>query len=265
MGRYKLFDDKTYQEWTRTWAQPVVDAIYANDPQAGLSRIADARAALVSSELTPAQQECMQLSLDWYEFNLKQIGEHLQRQRLNFERMVEHLNNPGQTPQGICQRQRLMLALRCEGDANGFRTFTRKEVDEQLAAIPDSDKDNMVWQSLGLWAFRHRDKELLANAYELMLTQPSITLGQAKWQRVHLMHGLVLGTATRQDVLETVKSLAVLPQLDEFENLVWPRCIEAGLVDEELEQLLKEKSAAIKAQGPLPPPERRTKGIRSEL
>ena len=88
-------------------------------------------------------------------------------------------------------------------------------------------------------------------------------MGQAKWQRVNIMHLLLTGRAERRDVEETIATLQILPQLNEFRDRIWPKCIEAGLVDGELEAQLAACAMEIEETTPLPADEPRTRTVKN--
>jgi|GEM_PF-1362676 len=264
MGQFQLFQDPEYHEWVRQWGKPVLAAIYRQDPVEGKLRLDEAQAALEECTLPEEQLEALTLSLTWFEYNLRRIGADADISEQCYLDTRAILLTRQSTDGGELQRRRLLLVLRCEGDADGIEPLGRAEVDELLRPLTRADEDHMLWHALALWAFLHGDGEIMRRAYAAQLTNPSATMGQAKWRRVHLMHRLLEGSATREDVHAAIRSQQVRPQLLEFLNHIWPRCRAAGLDDEDLRAMLAIKAKEIDAaRPPVPQPERRTKTTRT--
>ncbi|MBN2082745.1 hypothetical protein JW859_11155 [bacterium] len=242
-----------------------MSAIYGNHPVRCRELIAKARASLDFGALPEDQAAAVRLALDWYEFNLCRM-ETTEPEAVAklFAEFRKRFSQTQAFARAELQRWRMYLLLRCEEDQDGFAALPREIVDEIISLHPDVEADPVIWQSLAMWAFKHNERDILERAYEVMLTHPSQTLGQAKWLRVNLLYRLVAGTATREDVEAVVYSQQVKPQLLEFIGQIWPRCQAAGLVDAELTALLNMKREEIDIDlPPVPKPERRTKTTRT--
>jgi hypothetical protein len=207
--------------------------------------VEDASAALAGGDFAPSFREAAAALLEYYRFHARRIDASDADVGRAYSAAVEYLSWPAGTQLGMHQRLRLLLILRCVGEANGLDTLDLKSVNSALSALLSTEWDTLLWQGLSLWAFRHREAGLLARAYGIMYVRPSSVMGEAKRQRIRLMYLLAAGKAAKADVRQTIHSLAVLPQLREFVYQIWPVCQEAGLVDDELEQLLEKQRQAI--------------------
>jgi hypothetical protein len=249
------------QDWYGRLVNPIRRALYANDQAAAAAALATARGELADPGHAPAERELMGYVLQWYEFVISSQSQPPEQSAAQYEQALELFSRTAETAPGEVQRRRMLAILRCTGRLYGCADLDRPELEELIGDLPDLAQDEFLWHNIAGWAFASRDAEMLRRAYEVMLTEPSNLLGQAKWQRVNLMLMLVEGRATRRDVEFVIDRMAVLPQVIEFRRWIWPECIRQGLSDDELELRLEEQYQRITADPPVPELEPRTKHI----
>jgi hypothetical protein len=259
LGDTKFIED---EEWYGRLIDPIRNALYVNNARAADSALKRACAAADELPLTAEVREVLGYILRWYGFAAAIQGQPEKKRRQRYEEALELFSAPALTPAGEQQRCRMLAILRCTARLHGCAELTRDELKELIEDLPNLKTDEFLWHNIAGWAFANRDLEMLKRAFEVLLTHPSNLLGQAKWQRVNLMLQLTSGRATRQDVEFTVKGMAVLPQIIEFYQHIWPVCVAAGITDPELQQRLEETYARIRANPPVPGLEPRTKRIR---
>ncbi len=251
------------EDWYQRLISPIRAALYANDQPQAAAALEQAWAELDSMGLAEDQHEMMGYVLSWYEFVKTVQDQPIGLAAEQYRRTLERFTAPACTPAGEAQRRRLEAILRCTGRLYDCADLTRAELDQLLEGLPGLETDEFLWHNIAGWAFANRDVEMLHRAYEVMLTEPSNLLGQAKWQRVNIMLLLVEGRATRRDVEFTVRNMRVLPQIIEFRVRIWPECVRRGLTDDQLERQLDERYAQLRQRPPVPDLEPRTKHILS--
>ena len=249
------------EDWYQRLISPIREALYANDQPRAAAALKEAWEELVALGLAADQHELMGYVLSWYEFVKTVQDQPIGLAAAQYRRMLERFSVPARTPAGEAQRRRMLAILRCTGHLYDCADLTRAELDQLLDGLPGLETDEFLWHNIAGWAFANRDVEMLRRAYEIMLTEPSNLLGQAKWQRVNLMLLLVEGRATRHDVEYAVRHMRVLPQIIEFRLRIWPECVRQGLTDDELERQLGERYEQLRQRPPVPDLEPRTKRI----
>ncbi|MCB1215948.1 hypothetical protein KDL44_01045 [bacterium] len=233
-----------YREWENAWLTPVLRSVHEHRFPEARTALAAAVAALPTADLPPEVREAcgyllayMHCRVDWHPGSRGYT-------RQDYAAMLERFEPPADSAFAEGVRRMYLAFIRSNGTSDGFDALTRAEIDALLAGLPER-LSAPAWQQLARWAYEHGDAEILERAYEIFLEFPGQTMGQAKWQRVALMHGLMRGTATREDVRAYLALLQLRPQLREFRNEFLPRAIDLGLVDADLERELAEKEEEV--------------------
>lgn len=248
-----------------TLTRPIYDAIQSLDLPSAKTAWKSAVDALEGLEVSPDVREALGYKLFLLECNLRFIGDD-ERKVWNADSLREvegYLSQPAETVLGNAERLRSLLTVLIHADQDGLQELSRERFEMLFAELPPEYRGPGFYQMLTKWAFKHRYLSILERAFEEFLTNPDQVMGSAKWQRINLMYQLVLGKATRRDVLETIRSLAIAPQVEEFALLLWPACVEAGLTDPELEAMFKARAKHLRATAPAPRGERRTQSVRT--
>jgi hypothetical protein len=252
------------EQWAANYVQPLTRALYASrlDEARRLHQIATA--ALEQAGLAEEVQEALGYHLLFIHYNIYWQAEPAEWNPANYREVKLLFEQPALTSFGDIERVKRLMMIRYHADQDQYDLLTHESLMRLLDDL-HGYPDDTTWFYAAGWAFRHSDLPLLERAYVETLVDPARWMGQAKWQRINMMYLLAAGRATRRDVHETIKSLAILPQLLEFEGTIWPRCREADLVDAELTELLAQRAAYIREQVPLPPGrEQRTKRLRRD-
>ena len=253
------------ETWYQELVGPIRQAVYLDDITAARTAITAALDGLANRDLDAELREVLDYRMAWYSFVVETLDrEDEELLAESYQRAIDRVTTPAGTTFGDYERRRVLAILRSIEYEYARPASSREEIEQLIEGLPGIESDEFLWHALAGWAFINGDKVILTRAFEVHLTQPSSELGQAKWQRVNMMYQLVTGKATRRDVAETIQTLMVLPQLMEFIELIWPCCVEQGLVDGELEQKLEEKIKQIDVDiPPVPSRERKTKSIRN--
>jgi len=259
------FHNLKHEQWYKDLVGPIRRAVYIQDPDAARKALNAALELINERDQDAELGEVLKYRMCWYRFVVETIDrEDFARLAKYYQDALACVAQPGRTTYGEVERRRVLVILKSIEYEYDMPVTSRAEMEELLEGLPGLDRDELLWHALAGWAFVARDPVILGRAFEVHLTEPSNELGQAKWQRVNLMYQLVQGKATRRDVAETITKLMVLPQLNEFIELIWPVCIEQGLVDDGLQAELRERIRLIDTDvPPVPDPERKTKSIRN--
>lgn len=258
-------DLAAYQRSAAALTQPTYNAIHSLQLEQARECWQAAVRQLDRLEAPADVKEALGYRLFLLECNLRFIGDEEANvwNRDAVEEVKAQLDRPAATALGNAERVRTLLSVLVHADQDNLKDLQRERFEALLAQLPPEFNDIGSLQMLTKWAFKHRYLPILERAFELNLTNPDQVMGAAKWQRVNLMYQLALGKATRRDVLETIRTLAIAPQVEEFTNLLWPACVEAGLTDPELEAMFKARAKHLRATAPAPRGERRTKSVRT--
>ena len=246
------------------YIQPIEHAFFRGQMDQASALHKEAVADVEMEDMPEPLREALGYHLLFYHFKIRWIRNESLWNLQEYQEARRLFEQPALTLLGDLERVRRLLVILTLADHDGLDQLSKQE----LMALIDclhGYPDEVVWFYAAGWAFTHGSLEILERAYLEALTDPARWMGQAKWQRINIMYLLVSGRASQRDVEETIKTLVLLPQLTEFEDFIWPKCREAGLVDEELEAMLMAKSQWIRDEKPVPSkPEPRLKHVRRD-
>ncbi len=251
------------EPWGALHLKPAINAIVAHDFVHAEHLLDAAQAALDAAEFTADIRESIQYALRLQRLNLTWEREPATLNSASYTAALDALSHPAAS--AIADRARLIcrFQIMLTADKRGVTALNHDEVAEVLEAMEDDPELNQLLHRAAAWAYKSRDLALLERAYCELLVNPHSVLGSAKWLRVNLMYLLVSGKVERRDIEESVKALKIKPQLDEFITLLWPDCLATGLVDDELRELLADRTREIEAAPRAGLKERKTKSIRT--
>ena len=229
--------------------RPVLDRVYTGDIQALEPELERLATRIHDSPLDGQQLRVLRLNLLSVELRARMDVSAVPPtpwQLAAIFGMMQH-----RSPDLICDLliTRELLLWRLIADNHGLRSLSGSELATLLGRLEGLTHDRQLWHVLAMWAFLHRDRELLGRAYELFLLHPGTSLNQVLWQRVNLMHLLLAGRARCCDVLETIRVLSVHPQVEEFRRLILPECIRCGIADVNVQRLLDERIEELRSSG----------------
>ncbi|MCB1187768.1 hypothetical protein KDL29_11435 [bacterium] len=234
----------TFQAWRAQWIVPVTLAVYDHRFDEARAMLAAAQAELASAELPEDVREALAYLIILTDCRVEWHPDSRGYTKQDYEAVLASLDTPAKSFLADCMRRSYLVFIRSNGTSDSHDELTRAELEELLAPLPEH-LSTPAWQQLARWAYEHNDMEILERAYEVFLELPGNTMAQAKWQRVSLMHGLLSGSATAADVRSYLALLHLRPQLREFRNEFWPKCLELGLVDAGLETMLVQRETAV--------------------
>ncbi|MCB1219704.1 MAG: hypothetical protein H7A35_11615 [Planctomycetales bacterium] len=107
------------------------------------------------------------------------------------------------------------------------------------------ERNHEYWLAISRWVFLQGYADILEEALGEVTVLPGPYMQREIWQRINLMHQITRGKVTRLDVLEYLKLINMVPQLEEFREDLVPRLELAGLWDKELEGLLSDAVAKL--------------------
>jgi hypothetical protein len=183
-----------------------------------------------------------------------------------FTRVLEQLSEPPQGPLSAAMQARMAFQVRCRANGRGAPELSCAEGAAVLGKLPEWVKDPELWHFTAGWAFSHGCAAVIEEALGYLTVDSQGFQSDFIWQRVYLMHLLLGHRAARRDVVELLKRILTVHQWRAVKDHLWPACVSAGLVDEELEQALARRLDEIGRQ-PLAAPalEDPTKRIRKDL
>jgi hypothetical protein len=258
-------ETKLFVQWAAQHVQKITEALYSGRlDEANTLQIA-AMHALEAATLPDDVVEALGYLLLFLHHNIRWVAQPEAWTSADYLEVKQVFAQPAHTSFGDFERVKRLIYIRFRADQDQLDLLNHDDLMMLLDELQGC-YDDVIWFNVAGWAFNHRDLPLMERAYTESLTDPSPWMGQAKWLRVNLMYLLLAGRASPRDVEETIKSIAILPQLIEFEMLIWPRCIEAGLADANLTAMLEQRANDIRQAPPTPPGhEPRTKRVRRNL
>ncbi|MCB1187440.1 hypothetical protein KDL29_09770 [bacterium] len=151
------------------------------------------------------------------------------------ESVIARLEVPCETVLGNHQRISSLLQLRVLVNDECGMLLGREEFEEMLSHPQLLDLSPNLWDSVGLYAYRNGFQDLLETSFESVTIAPGKVMPQESWQRLNLLLQLYTGRTTRRDVEEYIRLMRMVPQIEEFRQVMLPAIEQAGLWDGELE------------------------------
>lgn len=250
-------------DFSSVYVQPIVYALHSQRFDLARLLLSDALRALRQAGLTDGERERHSWHLRLLNCHIRWASDERSWNTASYRAARRRFERRAQTAAGEAERLRHLICIRINAELDGLEPFPRVELDVLLDQAAGQRLDPGLWHNLAGWAFRHAQRDLLARAYEELLTNPDTILGSARWQRVNLMFLLSEGRATSRDVEETINTLQVVPQLREFRGLLWPACEAAGLTNAELKSLFERRATALETEHPPSTAQPRTQSLRS--
>lgn len=249
-----------YTRLNRLHFIPLRNAIVSHRFDDARQLLNQARVELEDLSVSDDLREALEYDLAFRTHNLNWHPEINGWTEADFLAAREEFSQAARTQLGDITRRRHLLTMRRFAEDEGFDEINRNDFMELLDIIPGQLALAVLYDA-STWAYVHQDLELIRRAYERFLLHPPETLGQAHWQRVNLMLQLLSKKVTKRDVVETIKTLQVKPMLLEFNEKFLPACEAAGVVDDEIRELLAERTGLIEHRAMYPGAERRTKSF----
>ena len=252
-------------DWAADYIQPITNALYSGKLEEARRLHSNAGQALDKADLPEGVREGLGYYLLLLHYSIHWQEHPADWNQASFQEVRQIFEQPALTSFGDTERIKRLATIRFVADRDKLEPLTHDDLMQLLDELGEAT-DETMWFYVAGWAYNHNDLELLERAYTETLVDPPAWMGQAKWQRINIMYLLVAGRAERQDVEETIKTLAILPQLYEFEAHIWPKCVEAGLVDDKLTAMLADRGAKIRESATVPRGyEPRTKRVRRDI
>lgn len=237
-------------EWYTKWCQPVVEALYARNRQAAESALAQVRAELERGKLDEDHRQALRFQLDYLAYQIEKATGRREDVSQHHAAAIAALSHDTDGAVSRIMQARLLLQLKISGMRSGQGELPPAEFERLLAAIPEGDRDLELWHYICNWAFIHQQGAYLAQALEEYVVQAPGIMSDYLFQRVNAMHLLVERRAMRADITELLSRMRLREHYEDFVRHIYPVCCSQGLIDDELEALLKAKDQVLAAQGP---------------
>jgi hypothetical protein len=251
------------EPWGALHVKPAINAIVAQDYALAEQLLAAAHTALEAGGFPPDIHESIEYALRLQHLRLVWQRDPAALNTASYQAALDSFSQPASS--AFAERARLICCFNIKqfADNGGLEAFNHGEVEELLNVMEGDPELNQLLHRVAGWAYKCRDLELLERAYSELLVNPHSVLGSAKWLRINLMYLLVSGKVVRRDIEESIKALKIKPQLEEFMQMLWPDCLATGLVDDELRELLAERTRGIAESPPAGLKEKKTKTMRT--
>ncbi|MBN2082723.1 hypothetical protein JW859_11045 [bacterium] len=227
--------------WYVTWCEPVVVALYQRNTPEIRASLQHAYDALARGDLPPEEADCLNFQLTYLDFQAQLV---LRDQGWDHTRLIGYiarLSEPSEFPSAERLRRRLYLQLRVNLDRMDMVELNALDFEEIFLNLPEEEYTTEAWLYISGWAFRKKQAEYLAKAYEFALLQAQGFEVEWTWQRVHLMWKLTRGDAKRDDIEWLIDRAEIEQHLMSIRKSIWKRAQQLGLIDESLELKLKER------------------------
>lgn len=209
----------------------------------------------------------LSLQLSYYRYQAAGIFSSAELHHMEWCQAVYELSIPTLPVDTEALRMRLLLQVLCKGDAEGYEEFNAAQYFELASRVPQSQRSPEYWYNVAGWAFRHRQHEVLEEAYAAVLTSPGSYLATASWLRINLMHLLLNGRAAEEDVLAYLRAMTHPALLEEFESHILVHVSAAGLETQAVSEALRVQRRVLskpsQALGWFEPPTRHLCGSRA--
>jgi len=233
-------------DWYQQWCSPVVKAVYDQDLQRAQRLLVEARTALDASELDVDGKKALSLRiryLDWQtERNLNPRADSWQ---ITSTVLAEMSNvNEGEIAKSFAAILRLQMRSTLLRDEQA--DYPAVDFEQDFSEAHPDMRSLEFWHYVSSWAFLHKRVDYIEQAMAEHTLHADGYMSDFLWQRINPIYQALKGRATRQDVIEIVKRLENLFQWVNVEKVLWPALEEAGLVDDEIRDLLAKQLNKIK-------------------
>jgi hypothetical protein len=244
--------DAVLEQYERASA-PAIALLYSFEPEQARAALEQSLSELGQPGLSAAEQEALRLKLSYLAYQIDKLASPEENRSAVCSRAYEQLSAPVDSSLAGLMQSIVLIELLAHAERNGWCELPRERMYGLLAGVPLEDRNHELWFSITTWAFSHSDIELLEEAYEVFLTQPTDFADQYPFLRVKLMHRLLTGKLTEEEVADFLGRLLVLPEALEFERYIWPRVEQAGLASARLEGLLRSTVEQLRHTEPRTP------------
>jgi hypothetical protein len=226
--------------WFNESVVPMLDAYYAGDIEQARQAHAAAEASLESDpELDSSKAKWMRLSAAWVTV-LMEYGEQDEGRQVLAQLMLAWAGpQPGLLSAEVARVTELMTRL--HHDNRGWLPLFEPEARAMIAAVPDPVRGGNFWNAVGIWAFKHRERELLELALAHFSTDPPLKLQEWQYYSLRLMYRLLEQIALSRDVEQVIDAVGGKPQLHDFQLLILPECRRQGILSPLAEATLQGK------------------------
>ena len=267
MGQLDTFDERARQaecisSWYGKHCVPVVQAIYVKDENAAVSRLANARYILETSDLSKDIKNALRYRLRYIQWQMERICQTYSQVAIHAQQACNALGLPAGGPVAEIVRNMVLVQMRTTCLRDNILPYPAEEFEVHFKAVDAAFRSLEFWHYVSTWAFLSRRQDYLGQALEVHTIHADGFMSDFLWQRINLMLQLLKGAAASVDVIELIKRIDNELQWQNVEKVIWPACQQAGLVDAKVEQRLAAQLVKIGGQPPRPPlRERATKAL----
>ncbi|GEM_PF-6840339 len=232
--------DSSSAKWYVDWCEPIVVALYECDQTVIRQRVTEAHAALDSGALNREPAACLKYQLAYLEFQAQGVlgDPGCKEKQLKLARL---LAKPSEVAAAERLRVRLYIQARTFLDRLGILGLPPEELEGLINSLPEQEHTTELWHHVSGWSFLHDQAEYLARAYEFAVTQARGFNVEWTWHRVNVMWRLITGNAEKADLTWLIDKIELQQQVRSIKKDIWPRAEAMGLVDQELEESLRER------------------------
>ena len=227
--------------WYQQWIEPTTQALYLRELERARELVEAGRIAIARGELRPpdAAAKAGHL-LDYNEYFIAKLAgrEAALEQCPQFE---AQLNRASNQPAAEALRRRLLFQFRCSAERLGYKPLDPAAFQALYDAVPAEERNDEFWHFASTWAFTHNQAAVLEQAYGEFSVNSGKFMPDWLWWRVRLMHLLMAGETTDEDVRQLLLNVDVEEHLSDFQHTFVPRLRAAGMFTPEFEALLEER------------------------
>ncbi len=141
--------------WYADWCEPIVCALYQRDVDEIRARLAEAREAVVSGELSADNAACLKYQLNYLELQCQMIVREKGWVKNRLPEILEDLGAPCEYQKAEWLRARLYLQFRITLDRQNVTHLRPAEFERIFADIPEWEYTTELWLYISGWGFRH--------------------------------------------------------------------------------------------------------------
>ena len=234
--RHVQYVAQRYPAWYVELCLPITLALAAYnwaDAEAGMRR-----AKVEQAKMEPEPKEGLELVLATQRFFLALHRDGSDDGRELWPGLRERLVKPPAHPIYEPLRIRQFIIHRCRAAQQGWEPLALAEVNDLLAELEPSERNQYLWHELAMHAYCREWDGLLQQAYsELSMCNDGL-MGNWFYHHSRLMLRLRAGTAQRQDLEATLSALRFTSQTTDLRETVLPVLQERGWLSiEQLESI----------------------------
>jgi len=232
--------------WLKEFLFPMLDACWAGDVAAA-RRAYEAALATLPAEPDPDLRQCkwMKLSTPW--MGVLMENGHAEEGLQVVAELLASWSAPQPGPDSTAAAIATELMARFYLDRGGWVPLHDSEARRLIETMPEEQRGGSFWSEVGIWAFKHGERDLLLRAVSHFGNEPPAKNEDWLYHSTLMLYRLLEEVALGEDFERLAELIDGPAKLRELQQFILPESRRQGIVTPRAEVLLTEKQQAYAA------------------